>query len=103
TDYYSPQWLCGLRGSDIRHRLVVSALGELPFGRGRRFSRSSTALGEIARGWSFGTIAELHAGTPLSVIDAVNSPGSFSDGVRPNLVSNPILSSSQRTAAEWFH
>jgi|CZKD01.1.fsa_nt_gi outer membrane receptor protein involved in Fe transport len=103
TDYYNPQSRWGLSGSDIRHRLVVSGLYELPFGRGKRFSPSSTVLEEIVGGWSFGTIAELHTGTPLSVIDAVNNTGSFSDGVRPNLVSNPILSSSQRTAAEWFH
>src|ERR1039458_8302562 len=95
-DYYNPQSRWGLSRSDIRHRLVVSGLYELPFGRGKRFSPSSTVLEEIVGGWSFGTIAELHTGTPLSVIDAVNNTGSFSDGVRPNLVSNPILSSRDR-------
>jgi Carboxypeptidase regulatory-like domain/TonB dependent receptor len=103
TDYYNPKSRWGLSGSDIRHRLVLSGLYELPVGRGRRFSPSSTVLEEVVGGWSFGTIAELHTGTPLSVVDAVNNTGSFSDGVRPNLVGNPVLSSSQRSSAQWFN
>jgi len=32
----------------------------------------------VAGRWTVGAIAELHTGTPLSVIDAVNNTGSFS-------------------------
>jgi outer membrane receptor protein involved in Fe transport len=103
TDLYNPKSRWGLSGNDIRHRVVVSTLYELPLGRGRRFVPGSAVVDQLVGGWSVGTIAELHTGTPLSVIDAVNNTGSFSDGVRPNVVAGPILSSGLRTAHEWFN
>jgi hypothetical protein len=103
TDYYNPQSRWGLSGNDIRHRLIVSGLYQLPIGHGRRFSPTSAVLDEVIGGWSVGTIAELHTGTPMSVIDLVNNTNSFSDGVRPDLVGNPILSSDRRTAGAWFN
>jgi hypothetical protein len=103
TDYYNPQARWGLSGNDIRHRLVLSALYELPVGRGRRFAPQSAWLDQIVGGWTIGTIAELHTGTPLSVIDTVNNTGSFSDGVRPNLEAEPTVSPANRTARAWFN
>jgi outer membrane receptor protein involved in Fe transport len=103
TDYYNPQSNWGLSGNDIRHRLIVSTLYELPFGRGKKFGTDSDLLDEVIGGWTVGTIAELHTGTPLTVLDAVNNTNSFSDGVRPNLVGDPNLSSDKRTAAQWFN
>lgn len=103
TDYYNPRAMWGLSGNDIRHRLVLSTLYDLPVGRGRQFVPHAGWLDEIIGGWTIGTIAELHTGTPLSVIDAVNNTFSFSDGVRPNLVADPNLSKGQRATAEWFN
>jgi hypothetical protein len=103
TDYYNPNSRWGLSGNDIRHRLIVSGVYELPFGRGKRFAPGSPILEQVIGGWSFGTIAELHTGTPLSPLDAVNNTGSFSDGVRPNLVGDPVVSTGQRSAAKWFN
>jgi hypothetical protein len=103
TDYYNPKARWGLSGNDIRHRLIVSSLYELPLGHGKQFAPRSVWLEQIVGGWTVGTIAELHTGTPLSVIDLTNNTGSFSDGVRPNLVANPVLPSGQRTAAHWFN
>jgi hypothetical protein len=100
TDYYNPKSRWGFSGSDLRHRLVVSGLYDLPFGSGKRFAPGSAFLNQVIGGWSLGTIAELHTGTPLSVVDAVNNTGSFSDGVRPNL--NRSLLRYPRTASEWF-
>jgi hypothetical protein len=103
TDYYNPKAMWGLSGNDIRHRIVLGTVYELPFGKGQRFATDSRAVDEIVGGWSVGTIAELHTGTPLSVIDAVNNTDSFSDGVRPNLVGDPVLAKSQRSSGEWFN
>jgi Carboxypeptidase regulatory-like domain/TonB dependent receptor len=103
TDYYNPKSRWGLSGSDIRHRLIVSTIYELPIGYGKAWAPSSALLQQVVGGWSFGTVAELHTGTPLSPVDAVNNTGSFSDGVRPNLAGNPVLSGDQRTAAQWFN
>jgi hypothetical protein len=103
TDYYNPKAMWGLSGNDLRQRFVVTTVYELPFGKGKPFAVDSTLLDEVVGGWSVGTIAELHTGTPLSVIDAVNLTDSFSDGVRPNLVANPILSAGLRSSGEWFN
>jgi hypothetical protein len=103
TDYYNPRSRWGLSGNDIRHRLIVSGLYELPIGHGRRFAPGPAVLEQFIGGWSVGTIAELHTGTPLSVIDLVNNTNSFSDGVRPDLVGNPVLGSDRRTAGAWFN
>ncbi len=103
TDYYNPKAMWGLSGSDIRHRVIVSTVYDLPFGRGKRFGVDSSWLNQAVGGWQIGTIAELHTGTALSVIDAVNNTGSFSDGVRPNLVGSPNLDNSSRSAAKWFN
>jgi hypothetical protein len=81
----------------------VSGIYDLPVGHGRKFAPGSAVLEQVIGGWSVGTIAELHTGTPLSPLDAVNNTGSFSDGVRPNLVGNPVLSVGQRTASQWFN
>ncbi|HXW13923.1 MAG TPA: TonB-dependent receptor, partial [Terriglobia bacterium] len=92
-----------LAGNDIRHRVIINTLYELPVGRGRRFVPHSGVVDQVVGGWTVGTIAELHTGTPLSVIDAVNNTDTFSDGVRPNLVATPVLSTGSRTSAEWFN
>jgi len=101
TDLYNPRARWGLSGSDIRHRLVINTLYELPFGYGKKFAANSGILDQLIGGWSLGAIAELHTGTPLSPLDAVNNTGSFSDGVRPNL--NESLLSYPHTSAEWFN
>jgi hypothetical protein len=103
TDYYNPQSRWGLSGNDVRHRLVLTGLYQLPIGKGKKFSPGSAALDQVIGGWTVGMIAELHTGTPLSVVDAVNNTNSFSDGVRPDLVGNPVLSADQRTAGKWFN
>lgn len=103
TNYYNPKSNWGLSGNDVRQRFVVTGLYEIPVGRNKRFSPGSAVLDQIVGGWTIGTVAELHSGTALSVIDAVNATNSFSDGVRPDLVGNPVLSSGQRAASKWFN
>jgi hypothetical protein len=96
TNYYNQASDRGLSGNDIRHRFVWSSIYEIPAGRHKR----------LAGGWSLGLIAELRSGTPLSPIELTNNTNSFSDGVRPNVVGNPNLSSSRPLAqqlAEWFN
>jgi outer membrane receptor protein involved in Fe transport len=53
---------------DTPHRLVVSAVYDLPFGRDRRLGRSmSRALDALAGGWTFSGIGTFQSGTPLIV------------------------------------
>ena len=108
TDYYNPagparpfrerysqpdDWECALRAPhrsgqmDSSHRL--------------------TWVNEFAAGWTVGAISEIHSGTALSVIDSTNNTGSYSDGVRPNLVGNPndlsrLAALGHKSTHEWF-
>jgi hypothetical protein len=69
---------------DIPHRLVVSALYELPFGRGRKFGSGTPAwLDGIAGGWQVNGIVTMQSGTPLT-ISASNTAGLFNPVTRAN-------------------
>ncbi|WP_263375316.1 TonB-dependent receptor domain-containing protein [Granulicella aggregans] len=107
TDYYHPQTRYGLSGNDVRQRLMGNALYELPFGRGKLVNLQSRWLDSLVGGWTVGALTEIHSGTALSVIDATNNTGTYSDGVRPNLDGNPnsLSSSRARSAkiAQWFN
>jgi hypothetical protein len=106
TDYYNPQARRGLSGNDIRNRVIGNVLYELPIGQGKWIHPNSFLVNELASGWTVGAISEIHSGTALGIIDSTNNTGTYSDGVRPNLVGHPSdLSGSRPRAqkiAEWF-
>jgi hypothetical protein len=69
---------------DIPHRLVLSALYEVPFGRGRRFGASTPlALDAVLGGWQINGIVTIQSGTPLT-ISANNTAGLFNPVTRAN-------------------
>ena len=69
---------------DIPHRMVLSALYELPFGQGRRFGSSMPAIVDaIAGGWQINGILTLQSGTPLT-LTASNTAGLFNPVTRAN-------------------
>lgn len=106
TNYYTPQDRWGLSGNDVRHRLVGGAVYDLPVGHGKGWSPDSSWLNALVGDWSSGVIGEFHTGTPLSPIELTNNTGSYSDGVRPNVVGDPNLSSSRartQRLSEWFN
>ena len=83
--------------ADVAQRLVVSAVYELPFGKGKRFLQSGV-LNHIAGGWQTNTIVTLQTGTPLVVRGANN----FTGINWPDMVCDPTLSGSEQTADRWF-
>ncbi|MEX2273294.1 MAG: TonB-dependent receptor [Vicinamibacterales bacterium] len=69
---------------DIPHRLVLSALYEVPLGRSRRFGSSAPAVVDaIVGGWQINGIITVQSGTPLT-ITASNTAGLFNPVTRPN-------------------
>jgi outer membrane receptor protein involved in Fe transport len=105
-NYYDPQSARGLSGNDIRNRFVISAVYELPVGRGRLLSPSSPVLNQIIGGWSLAGVSQAYTGSPLSAIELVNNTSSFSSGNRPDLIADPNLSGSRSRSdklAEWFN
>jgi hypothetical protein len=69
---------------DIPHRFVMSALYEIPFGRGRKFGGSAPLfLDGVLGGWQINGIVTVQSGTPLT-ISASNSAGLFNPVTRAN-------------------
>jgi hypothetical protein len=69
---------------DIAHRLVMSWIYEMPFGRGRRFgANASGPVNWLLGGWQFNGIATFQSGTPLQ-ITANNTAGIFNTKTRAN-------------------
>ncbi len=85
---------------DVRHRLAISYLYELPFGRGKAVgSDVSPVVNQIVGGWKIGGITAFQGGnrlTPSSIFNFSNSGGS-----RPNLAGDP--NSGPRTIGQWFN
>lgn len=80
-----------LSGSDIRHRLAVSSLYDLPFGKGRRWAIGNPVLERVVGGWTLGGIMEARTGAPYGVVENTNRLNAFSESQRPNLLRDPNL------------
>jgi hypothetical protein len=83
-----------LDNQDIPHRLVVSGVYEMPFGRGRRFGASMPGYANaILGGWAIGSIVTAASGRPYNVTTQGNpaNTGSFLVVNRPNVNGNPNL------------
>jgi hypothetical protein len=83
-------------GSDIRHRLALSAVYELPFGKGRKYSTDNGALDAIAGGWGLGIISEFRTGSPYVVIENTNISNTYGATQRPNILGDPEKQSAWR-------
>lgn len=82
--------------ADVAQRLVISAVYELPFGKGKRFLQSG-ALKYIAGGWQANTIVTWQSGLPLAVRGANN----FTGINWPDMTCNPSLDNPD--ANRWFN
>lgn len=75
---------------DTRHRLVLSGLYELPFGRGKRFaSNVSPWVNRLIGGWQLSSVVTLASGTHVTpfVSFDLSGTGTFAD--RPDQVGDP--------------
>jgi outer membrane receptor protein involved in Fe transport len=82
---------------DVTHSFVLSAVYELPIGKGRRYLASGP-LAAAFGGFQLNGILTLRSGLPLVIRGASNRAAD-----RPNLVGDPSLPSGDRTLARWFN
>ena len=87
-----------LAGANLRHRMIASAVYELPLGHNRRWNITNAALNQIAGGWGLGFIAELRVGPTYGANEQTNLTNTFSHAQRPNLVRDPTLDSNRPRA-----
>ncbi|MCS6954230.1 MAG: carboxypeptidase regulatory-like domain-containing protein [Bryobacteraceae bacterium] len=85
--------------NDVTHRLVASAVYELPFGPGKPFLADAKGLlAHLAGGWQVNTITTIESGVPLMVRGANNFTGiNF-----PDVIRDPTLPRSERSVTRWF-
>ena len=81
--------------TDVRHRLVVSGVYELPFGAGKPWLTSGIGS-HIAGGWQINSVATFQGGLPLVVRGANNFRAD-----RPNYLGGAELENP--TAERWFN
>ncbi len=96
----------GLAEFDVKQRLVLSYVYDLPFGRDRRFGQSwGSAADAILGGWQLSGIHSIQGGLGLTATlggsTVLNLGGDRR--ARPNLVGDPVLPASERTVQRWFN
>ena len=99
----------GRSNFDVRHRLTVSYVYDLPFGKGRTFANSGDAWSTLLSGWQTAGIVTVQSGRPFTValIREFDNSGTgisalgFGANDRPNLVGDP--NAGPRTPERWFN
>jgi hypothetical protein len=72
--------------SDAPHRLNVSGILELPFGRGKRWLDGEGFWNAFLGGWSLSAAGFYQSGFPINVFQGFNNTGLLGDLQRPNVV-----------------
>jgi outer membrane receptor protein involved in Fe transport len=92
-----------IASTDATHRLVMSYIYELPFGRGRRWGGSSLgAVNWLIGGWQVNGITTFQSGLPLQ-ITASNTSGVYGQRTTANNSKSGHLDGrAQDRLTEWF-
>ncbi|HYM00087.1 MAG TPA: hypothetical protein VEZ90_14135 [Blastocatellia bacterium] len=96
----------GLANFDVRHAAAISALYDLPFGRGRMFLHNGNGIGEtLVSGWSVNSIVTIQSGFPFTPQLSYNpsNNGDTRNPVRPFVnpsFSGPIVTGNPN---QWFN
>jgi hypothetical protein len=86
---------------DIRQRLVVSTVYELPFGKGKAFLANSRIGDAIAGGWTLTGIFAAQTGLPFTPVQSVDGSNTGTTQ-HPNRIGNGNLPGNQRKIGHWF-
>jgi hypothetical protein len=88
---------------DVAHRFTLSAVGELPFGRGKMIGSSwNPVVNNIIGGWQANGLLTLAGGQPLFFYTAANNSYTLGGGQHPDVVGNPVLASG-KSIYQWFN
>jgi hypothetical protein len=91
----------GLTDYDRKHNFVTSLIWNSNY-----FDHQSALVRNILGGWQVSAIVTLQSGTPFTVTTGTDNNLDGNTNDRPNLIANPVLSSSRSraaVAAEWFN
>ncbi|HWB31631.1 MAG TPA: TonB-dependent receptor [Acidobacteriaceae bacterium] len=102
-DSNCPKCEWGLSDFNVKNRLVLSPVVQLPFGKGKKYLNSGRLTTAIVGGWQLSSLVQVQTGRPFTVIYGTNANASFSfnNQDRPNQVANP--NTGPKTVAQWFN
>ena len=92
----------GLSAFDNRHRMVLSGLWDVPFGKGRRVALKNAFLDAIAGGWQVGGITTWRSGFHINPSAGQNRANTNINTDRPDATGQPV-SLDNPTTAKWFN
>src|SRR6266404_190670 len=75
---------------DNRHRLVISGLYDIPFGKGRRMGIRNKFLDAIVGGWQIGGISTWRSGFPVNPTAGVNRANTNIGNDRPDATGQSV-------------
>jgi hypothetical protein len=101
-DGYNLKLEHGLSQAHFPHRFVAAFVYDLPFGKGKRLL-NSRAASWIAGNWQASGIVTLQSGQQVWITQATNTSRTFNLQFRPDIVSDPILATENRTLGRWFN
>jgi outer membrane receptor protein involved in Fe transport len=98
---FDPKENRGVSDWDVPHRLAVSYIYDLPYGKGQRYgSGVHPLLNAVLGGWQATGIFVASSGVPGTVTVGSTIPGG---DARPNLIGDPVLPASQRSPDHWLN
>jgi hypothetical protein len=98
-----------LSAFNVKHRLVISPVYPLPFGKGQMWLNHGGIGSAVAGGWKVSGVYQYFTGRPIAVTDTSVSSGSDGGGDRPDFTSNPnagvdpVSGAPTHNAKEWFN
>ena len=102
-DFYDRAGERSVSAGDIRRRLTVAGIVELPFGPGRRWANDGLAS-QIIGGWRATGVYTLSSGSPFGITDNSYSYCNASHTLtsRPMMIGDPLPNGFNQTIAAWF-
>ena len=92
----------GRSSFDARHRFVISALYQLPFGKGHQYLSHGIASTLIG-GWQIGSIYTFQTGLPFSISDGVDQSNTGETHDLASVVAGQNWRISNPSPNEWFN
>ncbi|MEO6403571.1 MAG: TonB-dependent receptor [Vicinamibacteria bacterium] len=92
TNWYGPS------DYDVRHRVAVNFVAELPFGKGKKYAQSGIG-NTLFGGWTLSGIYTFRTGRPFTVNQSGNNVGTNMTGL-PNQIGDP---KGAETVDQWFN
>jgi hypothetical protein len=104
TNNLDDEW--SLSSFDVRHRVVLSYVMDLPFGQGRKFGADTHGVvSALISGWTLNGVTTLQSGFPLAFTATPNLIG-YGYNLRPNVDANcdkEVSGSAQDRMTRWFN